>query len=420
MQVAVERAAAVAAGAIKLATKLLIQAPHNRQSRQIFSNRHFPWRKGSFRSDGVEMTTRTWRSVVTSRFHPRWVRLLHPWGAGLACAVFWALLPTWAGAQDSSSNSSFTQSISNGFSRIGQAVTPAPAPKPVDDETSLQKPGKAGIELYVAVARLYESTGRLAEAEAQYQHAMKELPDAAKDLRILLGYAHLKDQMAEPREAVKLYQKAAQLYPREASVFNNLAVHYARHQMFREAVDAADRAIQLRPKEPKYRNNIAAVLIEMGRPQDAFNQLRAVYDEAVAHYNLGFLLNKKGDRPAAAKQFAIALQINPSFAQARQWMDRLGATAGPQPGSEVSANPQPQVPIVAANPLPRHQPSAPVSPNVGSNDGGVRLLPPPPTQYLPPGDARQGQFQQGPALPPDAANLQRLPPVYDPQAPILR
>ena len=248
--------------------------------------------------------------------HNHWI-----WKAGLAAlAGLWAIAPLVATAQ----SGSFTDSISSGVNKIGQAVTPKPAVKPSDDPVSLQSKGKPGIDLYVSVARLYEESGRFEEAEAQYKRALKESP---KDLRVLLGYARLKDRMKDPQESLKIYQRAAQAHPQEPSVFNNMAVHYARGGMLRDAAGALDKAVQLRPKEPKYRNNMATLLVELGQPQQALEQLQAVYDDSVAHYNLGYLLNKKGQRQAAAQEFATALRINPSMAPAQQWLERLNTTA---------------------------------------------------------------------------------------------
>ena len=160
-----------------------------------------------------------------------------------------------------------------------------------NDPIALKTKGKAGVELYVAVARLYVVSGKFAEAEEQYQQAMKTAPN---DIRVLLGYAMLKDQTNEPQVALKYYQKAEQKYPKQPAVYNDLAIHYSRYGMIREAIEAAQRAVELRPREPRYRNNLAALLVEDARPQEAFKQLREIYDEPVAHYDLGFLLNKRG------------------------------------------------------------------------------------------------------------------------------
>ena len=157
------------------------------------------------------------------------------------------------------------QSISSGMSKIGDSLTPKPSVTPADDPLSLKSPGKPGVELYVAWAQWYEEKGKLVEAEGEYKKAMKE---SGADLRVLLAYARLKDRLGEHEESLKLYQKAAKAFPKTASVYNNLAIHYARLRMFREAVGNLEHAIKLQPKEVKYRNNLATVLVQTNMPQD--------------------------------------------------------------------------------------------------------------------------------------------------------
>ena len=283
--------------------------------------------------------------------------LLKHWAAIvgiLACCGFWAMLSVESNGQtDGTTKPSFSESFSSGFTKLGQSMTPKPV-KPTDDPVSLQTKGKAGVELYVAVARLYEESGRLEEAEQQYKRALKDAPN---DLRVQLGYARLKDRMGNFKESLAMYQQAAQLHPQDPSAFNNLAVHYARHSMLREALGAMERAAQLRPKEAKYRNNMATLLVEMGKPQEAFTQLRTVYDEAVAHYNLGFLLNKKGQPEAASREFAAALRANPTMVSAQQWLNQLNNAPSTFPAAQMAQRSPPAEPqVVAQTPVQQSPP----------------------------------------------------------------
>jgi len=303
-------------------------------------------------------------------------------------------------------------------SSVKQAFTPTPAPPSTsDDPVSLKSKGKPGIDLYVAVARMFEEAGKFAEAEEKYKRALQEAPN---DTRPLLGYARLKDRLGEAQEALRLYQRAAKANPHEPVVFNHLAIHFARRGMLREAIGAEDRAIHLRPTEPRYRNNMAMLLVEAGRPQEAYLQLHAVYDDAVAHYNLGFLLNKKGQPQAAAQEFIVALRLNPSLAQARQWLDRLAAGAMPASRPADYGPTPPEEPRMASNPqppgidAPSRGPLPPAWPAPDANS--IRILPSPPPSAgvastgTPP---REGTVSQDP---PDSGTggLQRLPPIANP------
>ena len=204
--------------------------------------------------------------------------------------------------------------MGGGDKRTLEATAPKPAASPSDDPVSLQGKGKPDVKLYVALAHLAEEKGQLAEAQQQYKLGLEESPD---DLRALLGYVRLKDRLGEPNAAMKFYQWAIKAQPKEAAVYNNLAIHYATQSMYRESLAAFQRAIGLRPKEIRYRNNVATVLVQLNRPQDAFVQLLAVHERATAHYNLGVLMAKNGQPQPAAEQFSIALQWNPSRPPAR-------------------------------------------------------------------------------------------------------
>ncbi len=380
----------------------------------------------------------------------RWVLL--PWV--FVCATVGVLVAEKAAAQTNTSS---------GWWPFNRSTTSSPSQdKDYDDAIALKKQAKPSVELYVSVAHLYVVSGKFAEAEGQYQQAMKIAPD---DMRVLLGYATLKDQMNQPQEAMKFYLKAQQKYPKQPPVYNDLAVHYVRFGMVREAMAAAQHAVELSPREPRYRNNLAALLVEAGMPQEAFKQLRAVYDEPVAHYDLGFLLNKRGMKAAALQEFTIALQLSPGMALARQWVERLsreraesgpavaGAAANPFYGREVP--PPPMAPVPPQYVVPPHYPappppSAPVQYSAQSPPAQVQY--PAQTQYpvLPHYPLQNGGPQytvapqyQNPATPAgvnpapvvaardpqvtgshiirprtdDADTLRRLPPVADPRWP---
>ena len=108
-------------------------------------------------------------------------------GAGLLSRAALAQQPN--DPSNESRTSSISSGVKRGFSKIGHAFDPSPAaktPPPEDDAVSLKGKSKPGPELYVAVARLYEQSGKAADAEQQYLAALKLKSDY---LPALLGYA---------------------------------------------------------------------------------------------------------------------------------------------------------------------------------------------------------------------------------------
>ena len=227
----------------------------------------------------------------------------------------------------SSSDQSWWDSVSSGFKQgcdklvhpFGPPKPPTVVPGPEDEAISLKSKGKPGPGTHVAIAQLYEQSNRMAEAEAEYQLALKD-KEVHDYLPALLGYAHLQDQLGKSKEAIELYQRAVRVYPQQASVHNNLGLCYARQSRLDEAVAAMNLAIKLDPKNPLYRNNIAAVQVDQGRISEALVNLRAAHADASAYYNVGYLLNKKGQPQAAIQYFRLAVQADPSMEAARRWV----------------------------------------------------------------------------------------------------
>jgi hypothetical protein len=196
----------------------------------------------------------------------------------------------------------------------------SPNVEPAADPVSLSTKAKPSPDLYVAAARLSEKAGKTAEAERHYQRALRI---DSQHAGALVGYARLKDRQDQMEEATRLYQQAARAHPKSALILNDLGLCLARQRKFHESLAALERAIQLEPKKWLYRNNIAMVFIEMGKTDAALAQLKAVQEEAVAHYNVGYILQKKGDLQAAATHFAKAIEKDPSLTEARIWIAKL-------------------------------------------------------------------------------------------------
>jgi tetratricopeptide (TPR) repeat protein len=91
--------------------------------------------------------------------------------------------------------------------------------------------------------------------------------------------------------------------------------------------------VALDPEKGLYRNNVATVLAEFGRADEALTHLKATNTESVALYNLGCLLQQRGQLQAAAKYFSQAAAIDPSFDEARKWAEKLSATWPGQSGT---------------------------------------------------------------------------------------
>ena len=347
-----------------------------------------------------------------------------------------------AAGQSPSQQSSVTGSIKQGFNKVGDFFTPKPAKKtpPTDEATSLKTQGKPGPELYTAIARLYEEAGKNAEAEQYYQMALKQKPD---DLAAILGYARFQENQGRANEALAEYNKAVQTHPKEPAAYNNLGLCFARRNRLNEAASALGQAVQLEPRNPLYRNNLATVLVDQNRLNDAFTNLREVHGEAAANYNLGYLLNKKGQTEAAEHYFAQALRVDPKMAAAQRWLNylqdksretaqggrtndaaaRVGSASPPPgfPARVISPPPPTAIPQPTTTPMPTMPPTIASTPPQSSSAATGPVL----SSRFPPSASAtyttaardtepikaSPQSSDAPPPPPTVNSLQRLPPV---------
>jgi tetratricopeptide (TPR) repeat protein len=296
-----------------------------------------------------------------------------------------------------------SSSVKSGTSKMVAAVSPKQQtlPAPVASPN-----GKPGPNVFVAVARMHESTGRFDEAEANYRKALELKP---YHLDALIGYARLEDRRSNFEAATRLYQKAMRKYPKEASVHNDLGLCYHRRGRLPEATRELKRAVDLEDDNKLYRNNLAAVYVEQGKNDDALAQLTAAHGQSVGHYNLAYLLMQKQDRAGALHHFQMAAQQDRNLVAAHQWVAKLSGTNGPYAspagGTAVAAGPQPAD-------YPAAQPQSGPTPYVAQRVGSQPSYAP---QYAPPSGGayapQYGPTQTGAQQPAPAGASDPVPPL---------
>jgi len=188
---------------------------------------------------------------------------------------------------------------------------------------------------------LLENQGKFAEAEEKYREALKAAPT---DLNALVSLARLHDRQGQSQKAIEHYQKAAQAHPTNGLVFNDLGICLRRQQQGEKALVAFRKAVELTPDNAKYRNNLAAALVDSGKENEAFAELAAVNPVAVAHYNLAYLLQEKGQRENALRHLHNAVAADPSLKPASDMLAQLGGAPAvvtniEQPTQQIAIQP---------------------------------------------------------------------------------
>ncbi len=216
-----------------------------------------------------------------------------------------------------------TSTIKQAGSSIASALTIKPRVIKADDPTDLSSnPGPLGPEVFLAAAKLQEDRGNFEKAKDQYRKALQRDP---KNLKALLSYARIHDRSQDFAEAEKIYQRAISAHPREAIAYNDLGLCFARQGKTQAAAEMLSQAARRDPANPRYRNNLAIVLVERGQVEEAYNQLAAINDPAVAHYNIGVFLYRRDRMQEAMQQFSQAVQINPNLTAAQNMIRTLSS-----------------------------------------------------------------------------------------------
>ena len=268
----------------------------------------------------------------------------------------------------------------------GAVAGSAPAADAQDDPLRLDRvPKKVGPEVYVSAARLLENQNKLDEAEEQYQKALKAAPG---DVGALVGLARLQDRRGNGGQAIDTYQRALKANPQSSLVYNDLGLCLARQQRYDQSIQALSKAVALQPDNPRYANNLSTVLVEVGRVDEALKHLTAHHPPAVAHYNVGYLLEQKGDRPQAIHHYQQALALDASLEAAREMLAKLNGAMDAQPlAAAPAAAPapgRPTPPRLPSDAIATHgpraaQPAAPVAADAytaGAGEVEVQMPPP--------------------------------------------
>ncbi len=230
-----------------------------------------------------------------------------------------------------------------------------------------RKPKTPGPDLYTSMARLSERTGNIEHAIKHYEMALSM---DSTSLDALMGYAHLYDRQGNFEEAVAYYRRAVQHHPEHAAAHNDLGLCLARSGQLEDAVTELERAVSMQPGRKLYHNNLATVLAETDQRDEALAHWSRANGLAVAHYNLGRVLQRKGLIEEGAHQYRMALQVDGTLSQAGAAlaaMDRADTHTASRPAtmSDAAVVSQPGQRVEAAG-LPAPVDVRPVAPNYTS------------------------------------------------------
>lgn len=238
-----------------------------------------------------------------------------------------------------SENSEGSGSISSAFKKAGDSIsgffTPEPRePKFENDPISLSNmPDEINANVYLSAARMMENASNFEGAERQYKVCLEKFP---KSRIAQISYARLLHRSQRLDESLVIYQMADKDHPKDPMICNDMGLCLAHMGRKNEAMAKFHQATVGAPEDPRYRNNLAMVLVDAGRADEALSQLVYAHGKAKGHFNLGFLLYRKGDHSAAVANFEAALQQDANLTQAADMLQRIQSQHVAGQGSQAA------------------------------------------------------------------------------------
>ncbi|MDP2807100.1 MAG: tetratricopeptide repeat protein [bacterium] len=136
----------------------------------------------------------------------------------------------------------------------------------------------------------------------------------------------------QPALAEQEFMKAAQLDPKESSIYNDLALLYLDYGKFQKSREQFQKALELDPNYANVRNNLALVYFNLGMLDSSRCQLQEAISldpSAPQPYdNLGVIFMQSGRLDSAEYYLKKALSLSPADSAARQHFHQLKQLRG--------------------------------------------------------------------------------------------
>ncbi len=189
------------------------------------------------------------------------------------------------------------------------------ADKRDDQKAAAAAPEPAlNVDTRFAAGRLAETQGRLDQAAAQYEQALKLKPEHVPSL-YRLGVVHTK--MKQFEQATAVWRRYIKVTGDHASGYSNLGFCYEMAGDVANAEKAYMEGVRREPRSLPCRTNYGLMLARSGRIPEAEAQLSFVLKPDEVRYNLASVYEQKGEIAQAKKELEKAIEINPKNKEAQ-------------------------------------------------------------------------------------------------------
>lgn len=170
------------------------------------------------------------------------------------------------------------------------------------------------VRLRVKLAGVLEQSGKLQEAAAEYEAALKGLGEKERlAVYKILGYLHT--QTNSPEKALSAYLKALELDQKDVNVYYNIATLYERTGNKEKADQFLMKAVSLKPEDVENRLELARAQFQKGDLQGAEKLLKEVLQKdpksMKALLLLVNVLDTQGDKQKLKETYERILSLEP-------------------------------------------------------------------------------------------------------------
>ena len=188
----------------------------------------------------------------------------------------------------------------------------------------LVKMNVRAFEAHLYLGNAYALLGKNDAALGEYEVAAQLNPALASPHFETAKVLSIKGDAAA---AVARARRGLEIEPDSFYGHYTLGVVFQKAGQWRDALAAFGRAVELNGSDPRARANLASAALRNDNLEVARAQFEAMiglgYQVAPAHYNLGVIAARRGDRVEAERRYKLALQADPAFKPARDALAKL-------------------------------------------------------------------------------------------------
>ncbi len=158
-------------------------------------------------------------------------------------------------------------------------------------------------------------------ARKGYQKALEQEPKSKTALR---GMARYYARVDEREKAIEMYKRCLKHHPQDAELGHEIAMVHARWKDYPGAIAWCQYTLKnIDPENRTVKKTLGFCHAMAGQWDEALATLCEIMPEAQARHNLAGLLDHLGYPEASKTQLQLALQADPNFEPARQFLAEL-------------------------------------------------------------------------------------------------